>query len=315
MCGILGFQSDGKKRNRAEWRAVEAIFRSLFALNETRGGHGCGLLVSRAKKPTVVRHAVRADEFMTEAIDQMRCDDGVLSMVGHTRYATGSKRGSKQCHPFKDGHLRGFHNGVIGNDSDFGKFDVDSKAIWKAMREHGFDGIEKLNGWAALVWRDETDKRAMYLFRDGAPLAFSKQNGILWFSSDPKHLQLALGLKEEPKQLLEGYVYRAENATMTKVSDMIVMGARQTYQTSYVYGEKYTWKGREDYSALEGDVVVADDPGLATLETCEFCGDPTDRADMELAEFSGTGYFVCESCFAEAEDGLWEVNGKAIDFI
>lgn len=150
MCAIfgLGFQKGSMFNDKDIKRAVKRLLLDC----QIRGTHATGIAIINEDEATVVKHNVRASEFIqskefNEAFDKHvtftgdRIGRPTTQIIGHCRFQTkGTHRVNGNNHPIVCRRLIGTHNGVINNDETLYKAynlnrnaEVDSEVIFQLI--------------------------------------------------------------------------------------------------------------------------------------------------------------------------------------
>lgn len=195
MCGLAGGIKIGK-----EPIDVGAI-RSLIILNESRGRDSIGLFcygehyAKQAVSPTHWLKWHGAKPIMNRYAET----GGIFC---HTR--GGTRGGAFDCnaHPFIYGEpgreIILSHNGVVDAPATYA---VDSMWMADLLSQHEpgnyHEALKDVKGWFALTWLDRRTGEVFFLNWD-AQLAFVEEGGVLYYSSNPDHLKVALSPKRNP---------------------------------------------------------------------------------------------------------------------
>jgi asparagine synthetase B (glutamine-hydrolysing) len=179
---------------------------ALGSMSEERGTDSVGLgyitggeirIAKVADRPCVALNLALRKEVTAAAVSGM--------FIGHTRQATQGAVTSANAHPFLDGDIAFAHNGVILNDDDFGKYEVDSQSLIHGIKDKDFS---KYEGCIALVW---IEGGKLHAYRGGNPLYRGRQGGGTYLASDDEYLR-AIGCTHI-KELAEGMIYTFHSAT------------------------------------------------------------------------------------------------------
>ena len=123
----------------------------------------------------------------------------------HTRFGTGGSDNTRNAHPHKIGSVTGIHNGVINNDLqvmdlmpdvwtkknavDLDGLEVDTRAIWSVLDQHGDSSNESVqmlgdlvSGSMRIAWLDEREMQEGYPAR----VHFWSNTDDLWFGETVK---------------------------------------------------------------------------------------------------------------------------------
>ncbi len=150
MCGIAGYNLDGKLSNREDIAAISQLLISLSYEMSTRGSHAWGTLSHK--------HFIKSSG---NIIDSYILPEPLPpSYAIHTRHAThGAASDHANAHPFESadtmGNICGMHNGVIYNHSELNSshgrtFAVDSQHIFAHLAEG--QSLAELEGYGAIVY-------------------------------------------------------------------------------------------------------------------------------------------------------------------
>lgn len=184
-------------------------------------------------------------------------------MIGHTRQATQGKVSNRNAHPFLVDNIAFAHNGIIINDADFGKFEVDSECLYEGIKKKDFSLYV---GCIALVW---IEGGLLHAYRKGNPLYRGKLNGGTYLSSEREHLTRirATNIRE----LAEGHVYIFKGASILNQPLRVPTNEVFEYQSATVhhgYGlTENDWKAPEK----SYNDIFPDTPPPSKQEVCMGC--------------------------------------------
>lgn len=202
MCGLFGYVTTKPKKKYAD------ASKALGVMMQDRGSQSTGIAMLRNEDIDIVKKATSAVNFFDR---DMVIGEGTRAILGHTRYATQGAVNDKNAHPFQYGHYTGCHNGVIWNDHEFGKFEVDSEVIFYLLDKFSGDfhrTFKQLRGSMAVSW---TNGRNVYLVRHENPLSVAKLDDAVFWASEEKALQAVMRAIGEPEpdifSLRENIVY------------------------------------------------------------------------------------------------------------
>lgn len=248
------------------------IARNLLMLNVLRGEDSTGMfdIVPKQKKPVLwwksEHHPL---DFLKGTFNSnwlTRWDKTKPMCIAlHTRAATQGKVIKANAHPFYHGNIVGMHNGTISKDfTNRKKFDTDSEALYYNISKLGLaDALEDIRDADpayALVFLDMEKRTVNFIRNNKRPLHYCWYLGSLFWSSDSKHLEVAIadnGYKNPPTIFqFEPYVHYSINLedktpTFTKTP---IEKAKEPVKTYYSNNSFYTipeiesW-GKEDQSS------------------------------------------------------------------
>jgi glucosamine 6-phosphate synthetase-like amidotransferase/phosphosugar isomerase protein len=201
MCGIMGYYSFGNTMPDKNKIA------GMFSLLETRGRDASGFAFIRDDQLVVHKAPIKSSvmintkEWKEVALPKI--------MILHTRAATqGSNKNNNNNHPlFNKQGLCVVHNGIISNDKDIiGKNhrdgEVDSEAILAVLSSKGKGDkikrvFDKLEGSFAFATINKYEPEKLILVKKDNPidLCYDEKDDILYFCSERRIMQEALGLK------------------------------------------------------------------------------------------------------------------------
>ena len=204
---------------------------TLGSLNEDRGKDSTGLAYVAGGEIKLAKTAERASVALNMSLRKDVTEAALSGLfIGHTRQATQGAVNERNAHPFLVDGIAFAHNGIIINDDDFGKYEVDSESLIHGIKARDFS---KFEGCIALVWIEGGQLKA---YRCGNPLFRGRFGGSTYLASQRTQLQ-AIGCTHI-RELGEGLIYTfltPEKITTERVPKNEVW--------------TYTYKG----SALEND--------------------------------------------------------------
>lgn len=199
MCGLVGVAGN----TNAKWAKV---FRDLLVFDTVRGFDSTGVaLVGYANsKPIIEKELGGATNLWEWQLSKELDYRGVSKLcrkvyLGHNRAATIGKITVDNAHPFQYGDITGAHNGSLrtwDNLHDSHKLDVDSKAVFSHLSEHGIEDLwSKLNGAAALTWWDSEKETMNFIRNSERPLymATNESKDVLIWASEEWMIHAAVG--------------------------------------------------------------------------------------------------------------------------
>jgi len=199
MCAIfgLGFQ----KGSMFNPKDIKEVVKKLLLSCEPRGTHATGIAIANEDEVTVVKHNIRASQFIrtkefNESFDKHvkftgdRENRPTTQIIGHCRFQTkGSHTNNDNNHPIVCDRVIGTHNGMIGNDDVLfkgynikRKAQVDSEIIFRMiesrldrMKESMPEAIrataEKLSGSFACGMIDVENPWMFWMLKGSSPLS------------------------------------------------------------------------------------------------------------------------------------------------
>ncbi len=201
MCGIMGYACFGEKRPSKEHLT------EMFSLLETRGRDASGFAFMDKGQLIVHKAPVKSSLFVkTKEWQNVKMSK---IMIMHTRAATqGSNKNEANNHPlFNKQGIAIVHNGIIYNDKEiFGRNrrdgEGDSEAILAVLSNKSkgdkikrvFDRLDGSFAFAAIN-QHEPDKLILVKKDNPIDLYFDTENDIVYFCSERRMMQEALGLK------------------------------------------------------------------------------------------------------------------------
>jgi asparagine synthetase B (glutamine-hydrolysing) len=215
MCGLFA----GVGKLSSNWIVC------LGSMNEDRGTDSVGIAYVSNNEVRIAKVAERPCIGLNTTLRKEVTEAAVSGMfIGHTRAATQGEITSKNAHPFFDDGIAFAHNGIIINDEDFGKYDVDSQSLIHGIKARDFS---KYEGCIALVWIEEGKLKA---YRCGNPLYRGRHNGGTYLASEAEQLK-AIGCTHV-RQLSEGMIYTFHDATRL-TNERVPRNKSYTYTAGY----------------------------------------------------------------------------------
>jgi predicted glutamine amidotransferase len=193
MCGIGGFSlAPGSKVNSR--KLSHAILTEL----EQRGNQASGFAWATGRETGVFKKDVAGSRLKTFGMPR-RAQNVIL----HTRMAThGTIRDMRNNHPVMspDNNIALVHNGVIWNHQIVRKHvtgnlpEVDTSVIPAALEQNGLQGLEMIDGDAAIAWLDERTAGRLHVARvSHSPIVIANLlDGSFVFASTELILERAL---------------------------------------------------------------------------------------------------------------------------
>jgi len=186
MCGIVGLvKKRGSQVPYNDMTEARNFFSRLLEKASARGNGATGMLAAHryryAEEKTrikTLRAPIPAGEFVHSAAytKVMRdiIDDGLLTLIGHTRAATGTNAPASKNynnHPFRSGRIMGVHNGAIRNAISLAnkkklslRGRCDSEALFALVNHYQKDSVGASVGSAIKQALDDLDKHSWYAF-------------------------------------------------------------------------------------------------------------------------------------------------------
>jgi len=248
MCGIAGFHLSNGQGNVDSRELAESLLKSIVV----RGRDATGVAwLKKNEENTEVwysKQAVDANRFIAnQGVKHVpkKCRTAIV----HTRYATqGDKSNSHNNHPIVVDGIVGVHNGHISNDKQLvekGGFprigQVDSEAaFWQLSKSKSFiDGLEKIEGTAALAWLEVDKPKCLHLARcAGSPLVVAQNIlGSVFFASTKPLLEKGLKSIDVGKleffEIPEWTYLRVQNGRICDWIDIPHVATKDVYENWY----------------------------------------------------------------------------------
>lgn len=277
---------------------------ALGSMNEERGTDSVGIAYIAESEIRIAKIAERPCIGLNITLKKEVTEAAVSGMfIGHTRQATQGSVSSRNAHPFLVDDIAFAHNGIILNDDDFGKYEVDSESLIHGIKDKDFS---KYEGPIALVWIEDGKLNA---YRCGNPLFRGRHNGGTYLASEGEYLK-QIGCTHI-KELSEGMIYTFDSTFAVRTVKVKKNKPYSTVHASSAYhNDIYTGQGWQDYidktygrkeeartillptkwerkqeaSEITEDFRTPSDivnatAGTGLLEYCECCGTGADLSD------------------------------------
>lgn len=237
---------------------------ALGSMNEERGTDSVGIAYIVNNEMRVAKIAERPCVGLNITMRKEVTEAAVSGLfIGHTRQATQGDVTARNAHPFFEDGIAFAHNGIILNDDDFGKYEVDSESLIHGIKAKDFS---KYEGPIALLWIEGGKLKA---YRCGNPLSRGRHNGSTYLASEGDYLK-EIGCTHV-KELSEGMIYTFDNDFSIKTERV---PKNKTLGKSYI-GKGYhndcgaTGYGWEDYQKRwdKKDGAGAEGPAKSAITT------------------------------------------------
>lgn len=193
MCGIAGFSLSSTSTIK-----VRQLSNALLTSIEDRGFMASGFAWQDKDSMGVYKQAVTGSALPLKTMPK-----SARNVILHTRLAThGSTEDNRNNHPVMSptNNIALVHNGVIYNHNTVRKQvtgdlpPVDTSVIPAVIEQHGIEGIDALDGDAAIAWFDNRDSNTLHLARyQHSPLVMCQvEDGSFIFASTEALLWKAL---------------------------------------------------------------------------------------------------------------------------
>lgn len=230
MCGIFGAIGRGFNKD---------IIRGLAIANRQRGIDATGFVGSDGK---IVKEAEDPMDFLAKRQFSEYCEtwDDMWFILGHTRHGTRGLNKDENAHPFQYGKWIGIHNGVI--QAPF-SYNVDSMYLWDQLNKKDGnyqEAWEEISGWWGLAW---TDLEHVWLQTNNNDLSLCLHNGIIYFSSDSKHLFATLGARKVSYMKKEGQTVKIKEDGTYSCLPPVKFKPKKNYVENYHGANHYQQSG------------------------------------------------------------------------
>ena len=239
MCGIFG--GIGPSLD-------EKVLRRLTWANEARGNDSLGYFDATSARYRTIKTPRKALETEKVAKVLEKCIATGLC-VGHTRMATRGAVTVKNAHPFRYGKVIGSHNGVVGAPMSYtvdSMYLIDMLNNHRKLRDNPDQWFAKALGQISGYWGLTVyDGEYLYITNYNHQVyVFVTEDGNLYWSSDWRHLDYALG-EVESYSIESGDILRVK---LVKQSDGTKALELQDYPDCYkgkgysssFYGSRYS---------------------------------------------------------------------------
>jgi predicted glutamine amidotransferase len=252
MCGIAGFSLANNSKINAR-----KLSRELFRQIESRGSQASGFAWQKGTKESgIYKKDVAGSQIRLKGLPK-----NADSVILHTRLAThGTIRDMANNHPVisPNKEIALVHNGVIYNHNIVRKHvtgelpEVDTSVIPAALEQQGLQGLEMIEGDAAIAWLDQGTRGVLHLARlEHSPMAIAHvKDGSLVFASTEALLEKAL---QKAKIEIDWIMTIQEHTKISVVKGVVtewtnapklnVMYEQPTRYTS-IYDDGYLWNDR-----------------------------------------------------------------------
>ncbi len=236
MCGLFGAIGRG-------WNL--GTIRALAMANRDRGTDSLGFfnsdgkVMKKADDPWDALQAENVTRWLIASAKGSK-DSGAPSwfLAGHTRMATRGKVNRQNSHPFRYGNIVGAHNGMVDAPN---KYVVDSMYLFDTLNKAHGDYNKawgKIVGYWGIVWYN-FEENAFYMQSHRGDLHFAMaDDGVIYYSSDKKHLLVCIGHVKDVHKIAEGETFKftcdADGKIVVKEVAKFVSKAAEYW--SYRYG-------------------------------------------------------------------------------
>jgi predicted glutamine amidotransferase len=247
MCGIGGFSlAPGSKVNSRK------LSHAILAELEMRGNQASGFAWATGRETGVFKKDVPGSKLRTFGMPK-RAQNVIL----HTRMAThGTIRDMRNNHPVMspDLNIALVHNGVIWNHDIVRKHvtgwlpEVDTSVIPAALEQKGLQGLEMIDGDAAIAWLDERAAGRLHVARvSHSPIVIANlMDGSFVFASTETILEKALGRMK----LKYEWVMDLQEYTAITVMNGIITDWEAVPKTNPAYEEPISKHYYYDYRSI-----------------------------------------------------------------
>jgi hypothetical protein len=257
MCGIAGFSLAKDSKINAK-RLSAALLTEI----ESRGSQASGFAWQKGKETGIFKKDIAGSKLRLKGMPR-NADNVIL----HTRLAThGTIRDMANNHPVisPNKQIALVHNGVIYNHNIVRKHvegklpEVDTSVIPATLEQYGLDGLEMLDGDAAIAWLDQKTQNMLHIARlSHSPLAIAHiPDGSLVFASTEVLLEKALA---RLKIVAEWIMSVDEHTKITVVNGIVTeWGKAPELNTKYeepVSSHKYASLWNRDYDKYDRHIA------------------------------------------------------------
>ena len=246
MCGMVGLFGNIVLKH-------ERFFQDLWQVDVLRGDDSSGVAfvnpqnhIRVLKEVGTPYEVMYTKQFIKAQKKIHRC------ILGHNRFATVGAVTAEMAHPHLVGNICGTHNGTLRNREnlpDKKKFASDSEQLFSSINTLGLEKTwKKLEGAAAIVWWDKTNKTLNMLKNAERTLYFTFIDGentgpVLVWASEAWMLTAIAGRHN----LIIGTVWRPLIDTHYSFSydskkKIVSYSSRQLEKFTYVYQQKKDYK-------------------------------------------------------------------------
>lgn len=232
LCGMAGI-SMFKSLKPEQLKVVKQKLKILGLYNQSRGAQGCGWLINdlvhKGHNDLVLRKdtSLFKDFIANEELPDFNLKEYSVSFL-HCRQASSGKISKENNHPFFiDNSMYLAHNGTIRNITELCKeyeissnfSSVDSYLLGSILNKGHYEVLDKYEGTAALLWRNENDPHSLYVYHGSSiqtynsykdeeerPLYYLIGNEGVYFSSILDSLE---AIKDNTNQKVECLKYNS----------------------------------------------------------------------------------------------------------
>lgn len=199
MCGISAV-SLRAKLTKTQLRIAKNKLKILGIYNNSRGHHGCGMLINNEiikgwnQKATNGKDNTEFKDFIANVlIPDIDITKSSVAII-HSRQSTGGVHSEENNHPFRiinetnpENSLDLVHNGVVRDwvklcnkyEVDHTDINVDSKGFATVLSKIGTTVLEEYDGEAAFIWKYHNDPNSLFIFHGGNyTTEYNKKNNV-----------------------------------------------------------------------------------------------------------------------------------------
>lgn len=196
MCGLAGLLSEPLSGQEID------AFKDLMVFSTVRGWEGAGVATMRSGKNTNHARVWKGTSTGAYLVMQDAFKDVVKNplklIMGHTRWPTRGENKVEFCHPFREGHIVGMHNGTMHKiNKQYPSYqESDSNFLFREVAKAGIEPVIKdSSGAYAIIWVDENQRTLNFLRNHDRPLffAFHKTYNTVMWASEPGFLHAVIG--------------------------------------------------------------------------------------------------------------------------